>query len=99
MKISASFLSKICRTLLTSPVYGSSCSKLLKSTKGNSVIKQKKKKILPIQTFVHFDEIIQFFTLGRERISPFSKSQGQIQLKTTVSEFSEVQQISHLHHP
>lgn len=44
MKISASFLSKICRTLLTSPVYGSSCSKLLKSTKGNSVIKQKKKK-------------------------------------------------------
>ena len=52
-----------------------------------------------IQTFVHFDEIIQFFTLGRERISPFSKSQVQIQLKTTVSEFSEVQQISHLHHP
>ena len=54
---------------------------------------KKKEKILPIQTFVHFDEIIQFFTLGRERISPFSKSQVQIQLKTTVSEFSEVQQI------
>ena len=101
MKISASFLSTICRTLLTSPVYGSSCSKLLKSTKGNSVKNsvKKKEKILPIQTFVHFDEIIQFFTLGRERISPFSKSQGQIQLKTTVSELSEVEQISHLHHP
>lgn len=42
--ISASFLFKICRTLLTSPVYGSSCSKLLKSTKVNSVIKWKKKR-------------------------------------------------------
>lgn len=31
MKISESFLFKICRILLTSPVYGSSCSKLLKS--------------------------------------------------------------------
>lgn len=62
-------------------------------------VKKKKKKILPIHTFIHFDEIIQFFTLGRERMSPISKSQGQIQLKTTISEFFEVQQTSHLHHP
>lgn len=57
-------------------------------------------KILPIQTFAHLDEIIQFFTFGREKKSYISKNllrlKGKIHLKTTISMFCEIQPVSHL---